>query len=110
MTRRIEKVNSLLRREISQAILKEIDFGDTLVTITDINTNRNLLESEILITVLPQEKEKEALRVLKNNIYDIQKIIDKRLKMRPVPKICFRIDEGMKNFYKIDSISREGKY
>jgi len=107
MTRRIEKVNSLLQKEISQILLKELDFGNTLVTITGVETSRNLLESKILITVLPQEKEEEILRTLKDNIYDIQKMIDKKLNMRPVPKIHFEIDEGMKNFYRIDKISQE---
>jgi len=106
MAKRIEKVNSLLQEEISKIIFREIDFGETLVTITNVQTNKNLLEGEILITVFPQKDEEKILKILKNNIYDIQKILNKKLEMRPVPKIHFKIDEGVKNLYKIDEISK----
>jgi len=106
MSRRLEKINSLLQKEISKILSREIDFGETLVTITNVKTSQNLLETEILITVFPQEEEERTLRILRSNIYDIQKILNKKLRMRPVPKINFKIDEGMKNLYKIDEISK----
>ncbi|MCZ2845799.1 MAG: 30S ribosome-binding factor RbfA [Candidatus Bathyarchaeota archaeon] len=107
MTRRIERVNSLLHEEISKTLLKEVDFGEALVTITNVHTTRDLLESDIFITVLPQGKERTVLKILKANIYNIQKMLNKKLNMRPIPKIHFKIDEGMKNFYRINNISQK---
>lgn len=106
MTRRIEKVNRLLQKEISQILSSQVDFEGSLVTITNVHTTGNLLNSEVLITVIPEENEKKVLKILKRNIFNIQKVMNKKLNMRPVPKIHFKIDEGMKNLYRIDKISR----
>lgn len=107
MSKRIEKINKLLQKEVAQILSSQIDFGKSFVTITNVKTMRDLQECKILITVFPQEDEKRVLKLLKGNIWQLQKTINKRLKMRPVPKIHFEIDEGMKNLYKIDKISQE---
>ncbi|MFH0987507.1 MAG: ribosome-binding factor A [Patescibacteria group bacterium] len=106
MSKRTERINSVLQRETGKIICEELELPyDTLVTITGVNTTGNLLESEILFTVFPQSKEEEVLQGLRRNVYDIQKILNRKLRMKPVPKIRFKIDEGMKNFYRIDEIS-----
>lgn len=107
MSFRLQKINHILQKEISEIILKEIDLENTFVTITNVETASNILESNILITVFPEEKEEKILRILNRNIYDIQKLLDKKLKMKPVPKIYFKIDEGMKNLYKIDKLENK---
>jgi ribosome-binding factor A len=104
---RLQKVNSLLRKEISQILLREMDFGDNFVSITDVQSTGDLSQAKVLISVLPEENEKKVLSVLKKNIYNIQKQINKKLNMKPVPKIHFEIDEGMKNFYKIDQLTNK---
>jgi len=104
MNFRVERMNSLLKREISKIILDEIDFGDSLVTITDAQTSGNIFYSKILFTVIPQKKEKDILFVLKRNIFSIQKRLNKRLRIRPVPKISFKIDDGTKNLYEVDRL------
>jgi len=104
MAWRIERINSLLRKEISQILLKEIDFGSIFVTLTEVKTTPDLIKARILITTHPEKGEKEALSILQKNIYQIQKKINKKLKMKIVPKIQFEIDKGMKNLYKIDEL------
>lgn len=105
MSYRLEKINELLHKEVSKALLREIDFDSCIVTVTNVKTTPNLLRSDILITVMPDSKEKEVLRVIHQNIYEIQKIINKKLRIKNVPKLCFKIDEGTKNLYKIDKLS-----
>lgn len=102
---RIQKVNSLLKREISQILLKEIDFENTFVSITEVESTGDCSQASVFISVTPEENEEKALSILNKNIYDIQKQIDKKLKMKPVPKIHFEIDQGMKNFYKINQLA-----
>lgn len=104
MSRRLEKVSSLLKKEVAEALLKEADLGDSIATVTAVKVSPNLRICWISISVMPEEKEKEVMRSLKKSVYDIQVAVNKKLKMR-VPKICFEIDEGIKNLYKIDEIS-----
>lgn len=94
MSKRIERVNELLYREISQLFLRELDFQNTLVTITKVETSVDLREAKIMISVMPQEKSQTILQILKRNIFDLQQLLNKKLNMRPVPKICFKIDKS----------------
>jgi ribosome-binding factor A len=106
MNLRLKKINALLQEEISKILLKEVDFEDCIVTVTKAETVPNFSRSDIFITVMPDKKEKEALRQIKNNIYEVQKILNKKLNMKYVPKICFKIDKGAKNLYKIDKFCK----
>jgi len=90
MSKRIQRVNALIKRELSQLLLKEIEFSqDVLVTITRVETSPNLIESNVWISVLPEEKLKRILEILNKNIYFLQQKLNQRLKMRPLPKIKF---------------------
>lgn len=106
MSFRIERINEFLHEEVSKILLKELEFDNCIVTVTNVQTTPNLLKSDILITVMPDTKEKEVLLNIKKNIYEIQQIINKKFRAKKVPKICFKIDEGTKNLYKIDKCSK----
>jgi len=87
---RIDKVNSLLEREISQIILRELFFPQNiLVTLTHVEATGNLIEAKAYVSVYPEEKFEEAMRILKREVAGIQKEINKKLNMRPIPKIIF---------------------
>ncbi|MFA5086709.1 MAG: 30S ribosome-binding factor RbfA [Candidatus Paceibacterota bacterium] len=88
---RKEKVDSLIQRELNTIILKEIDiYPGVLLTITRVEVSSSLFDAKIFISVVPEEKYNEMEMLLNRNIYAIQQILNKRLKMRPVPKIAFR--------------------
>jgi len=90
MTKRIEQINDLLREELGKILLKEVDFSkDILVTLTRVDVSPNLQQAKVYVSVLPEGKLKEIIRILDSQIYDIQQILNKRLKMRPVPRIDF---------------------
>jgi len=90
MAKRILRVNALIRRELSQLLLKEIEFPqDVLVTITRVKASSNLIESNVWVSVLPEGKSKRILEILNKNIYFLQQKLNKRLKMRPIPRIKF---------------------
>ena len=87
---RLEKVNSLIQQELGTIILKEIDvFPGILLTITRVECSNSLFQSKIFISVVPEDKFDEVLALLNRHIYDLQQMLNKKLKMRPVPKIEF---------------------
>ena len=86
---RIPRVNALINKEVNQIILREFDFSGVLVTITQVKTSGNLFEAKIFISVMPEERTSQVMGILKKNVYDIQQKLNKRLKMRPVPRIEF---------------------
>jgi len=107
---RIDKVNSLLKHEISKIIQKEINFSnDVLVTLTYVKTTANLIEARVFISVLPEERLNEVLEILKRNVFMIQQKINKKLNMRPIPKIMFMEDKTESEADKIEKIIKELK-
>jgi len=93
MSLRVKKVNKLLKHEISQLLLREIDFCDILVTITGVETSSDLRHAKVKISVLPQEKNELALEIINKNIFRIQQKLNKKLYMKPIPRIRFEIDQ-----------------
>jgi ribosome-binding factor A len=104
MSQRIQRVNKLIKEQVSQLILKEIDFGGTLVTITEVDTAADLSQSKIKISVLPTEKTEQVLQILKKNIFQLQQTLNKKLTMRIVPKIIFEIDQAEAKAQRIEEI------
>lgn len=95
MPYRLEKINKLLKQQISQILLKEIDFrSGVLVTVTRAEASANLQQAKIMISVLPYEQSQRVLEALNRQIFDFQQILNKKLRMRPVPKISFQIDKS----------------
>jgi ribosome-binding factor A len=105
MSKRILRVNQLLKKELGQIILKEIDFPkDVLVTITRVETLPDLKESKVYISVFPENKEQEAIELLTRKIYFLQQKINRRLKMRPLPRLLFLLEEKTAEAGKIEEI------
>lgn len=104
MSQRIQRVNQLIKEQIGQLILKEIDFGSVLVTITEVDTAADLSQSKIKISVLPSEKSEQVLRTLRKHVFRLQQALNKRLTMRIVPKIKFVIDQTEAKAQRIEEI------
>ncbi|MBI2454115.1 MAG: ribosome-binding factor A [Parcubacteria group bacterium] len=103
--RRLNKVNELIHRFISGLLRRELDV-EALVTISSVVTSANGQEATVSITVFPFEKSEAVLKEIQKNIYEFQQALNRGLRMRPVPKIIFKIDEseerGDKILQKID--------
>ena len=90
--RRIEKLNILLREEISRIMDRELEFPEnTLVTCTRVATSVDRKYAIAYFTVLGREK--GAMEILQKNRYNIQKLLIKKVRIRPVPAINFALDE-----------------
>jgi ribosome-binding factor A len=93
MAKRIEKVNSLLEQEISKIILRDFYFTGALVTLTRVDTTANLIDANVYISVLPDERIDKIIEVLNKGAYSVQYKINRLLRMRPIPKIKFVKDK-----------------
>ncbi|MCK4859094.1 MAG: ribosome-binding factor A [Candidatus Omnitrophica bacterium] len=90
MTKRVEQINELVKRELSQIILREFASPEnTLITIMNVDTALNFQSAKIQISVIPESRADAVMKDLNQEIYSIQQTLNKRLKIRPVPKIIF---------------------
>lgn len=108
MSERIAKVNKLLKQEVGKLILEDVDFPtDMVVTVIKADTSADLHYGDIYISVMPKEKEEEALALLEENVYALQQKINKKLFMKPVPMVRFRLDFSGDKADRINEIIRE---
>lgn len=107
---RILQVNELLKQELGKVILTEIEFPkDALVTITRVQTSSNLIQAKVYISVMPEDRISKVLQILNQQIFNLQQVINKRLKMRPIPKIKFMEEKETKKAEEIEKLLEEIK-
>lgn len=92
-SRRQKRVNSLLKKHLSKIIFKFFDFEDTLVTITGVETSKDIKHATAKFSTYPLESKEKVLKRLNNKIYQIQQALNKKLEMKFVPKIRFEFDQ-----------------
>ena len=100
--RRREQIEQLLREEISRVLVRDLEFPKgTMVTVTHIAMSRDGHYAHAYVTLLGTDP-KGALAMLRKNIYHIQKTINRKMQIRPVPKISFKIDEEEYNRERVE--------
>lgn len=94
MSKRISQVNSLLKSELSQIFLRELELPrDCLITITRGEATPDLREARVWVSVLPEKETRRVFKELNKKKREIQRLLHKKLVMRPLPRIEFKIDK-----------------
>jgi len=93
---RLERVNALLRREIGEALYK-VFAGEPIdlsaLTITQVQTARNLRNAIVSVSVFGHEQERGAmLRKLANKAKELQAMINRDLTLKYTPRLRFELD------------------
>ncbi|MFH1656792.1 MAG: 30S ribosome-binding factor RbfA [Candidatus Nealsonbacteria bacterium] len=109
MSDRIKRINELLKNEIGQILLREVDLSDVLLTITRVDASPNLQEAKVYVSTIPDREIDRIFIDLNKQVYSIQQDLNKRLNMRPVPKIKFRKEEMTKQAGKVEEILKKIK-
>ena len=108
--KRIEQVNQLIKKELSQIMIREVEFPvGAMVTVTRVDTSSNLIQSTVYISVMPDSEMKETMRRLNGIIYYLQQLLNKRLKMRPIPKIIFKEEKETVRAEEVEEILEDIK-
>lgn len=103
--RRLPKLESLLRLEVANIIEREIEFPkDTLLTITTVNVLPDLSQVRIGVSVLPVTQTALAFKILIHSAYEVQRLINQRLRLYRVPKLSFYIDDSLAEADKIETL------
>jgi len=89
MSRRLDRVNELLRREIGTVVQKDYEWNGKLVTISAVEVTQDLKEGKVWTSVLGGDP-KSVLHKLNREHGAIQKKVMKRviLKSTPVLRFC----------------------
>ena len=79
-----------------------------LVTVLGADTTEDFKEVKIAVSVFPFAKSGQVLEILNKNIYRLQQILNKKLQMRPVPKMIFKIDASEEEADKVEKALKNG--
>ena len=94
---RVEKMQELMKQELSQIILREMkDPRIGFVTVTQVRMSSDLSRAEIYLSLLGSEEEtKQTLDVLKKSLGFLRTEIGKRIRMRYAPELVLRLDDSL---------------
>lgn len=111
---RLTRVNELLKREIGTALFHIISdgrFDPAAVTITSVSTSSDLRDARVMVSISGNDRV-TMLDIIKEKRVEIQKIINKNLKLKYTPRLSFHIDTSiekgdhvLKILYEIESQS-----
>jgi len=91
MSKRLDRVNELLRREISAVVQKDYEWNGKLVTVNDVEVTQDLKEGKVWIGVLGGSHE-TVIEKLNHDHGAIQSKIMKRIVLKSTPVLRFRFD------------------
>ena len=114
MSHRIERVNTLIRKELSELIqyqLRDPRLSE-FITVTDVETTADLKYSKVFVSSIGGEQEKEKiLRVLNSASGFLRSELAGKLQMRYTPELSFHWDNSIEHGDRIlrllDQVSAE---
>ncbi|MCK5576989.1 MAG: 30S ribosome-binding factor RbfA [Dehalococcoidales bacterium] len=116
MAHRIERVNHLIRREISELLQRQVKdprLGH-LLSITEVATSADLRHAKVFVSCIcsPEEK-KEILSTLDTASGFLHNELVRRIRLRRIPELNFiwdsSIEEGARIIELIDRVNKDNK-
>lgn len=105
---RITKVNELIRQQLAEMIGREVSFKKgVFVTIAKIDTSKDLRYTRMFVSVFPEQEGHYVSETLKKELPQIQKLLFRKLSMKPLPKISFEIDNTAVEADKVEKILKD---
>ena len=98
MARRIERVSSLMRHEISELLQRQVKDPrlSNFVAVTEVSTTPDLRYAKVFVSCLGSEEEKEEmLKGLEAAANFLRNQLAKRLRLRRIPELSFHWDDSI---------------
>ena len=91
MSKRLDRINELLRREISAIIQRDYEWNGKLVSVSEVEVTQDLKEGRVWISVLGGSAE-PVMEKLNRDHGSIQSRVMKRVVLKSTPVLQFRHD------------------
>jgi ribosome-binding factor A len=90
---RLDRVNELIKRELSDLVRREHTFTAKLVTIQQVDITADLKHAHVFVGVIGTfDEQKQALAELHDNRQRLQNEISKRVVLKWTPQLHFKLD------------------
>lgn len=106
MHHRQQRLGDLLREELSQLILRELeDPRIGFVTLTEVRMSGDLRHARVYVSVYgTEEEERQTLEALSHAEGFLKRQIGRRLHLRYVPDLTFVVDDTLKRSARIEAL------
>ncbi|NJK50637.1 30S ribosome-binding factor RbfA [Candidatus Gracilibacteria bacterium] len=98
-SRRVSRVSSSIKREVSQMLLNEIKddrVGAGMVSITDVEVSGDLQHARIYVSIYGTEAAKaETMEGLKSSASFVRRELGQRIRLRRTPEVVFVEDRSL---------------
>ena len=95
--RRLDKVNELMKREISSLIQKEFEWPGTIISILQVEITQDLKEGRVWVGVVGRMAPAQVIDKLNKNKGFIQTTVSKRVILRSTPRLTFKYDNSARH-------------
>jgi len=103
--KRSQRVSDLLREEIADIItykLKDPRIG--FITVTGVDVTDDIQMASVYVSVLKNEEKKSTIEILNSAKSFIRSELSKRLRMKTVPSITFKLDSSIEYGNRIEKL------
>lgn len=107
MTKRTDRLNSLLKQVISEVVTRDVRNPkvNTLVTITGVDVSKDLHNAKVYVSVIgTNEDKKQTLAALQSAAGFISVQASKKVTIRYFPTLTFHLDSSVEEHLHIDAL------
>ena len=115
MSRRIERVNELIRKELSSLLATEMNDPrlPLLVSVTHVDVSADLRQAKVYVSVMSHDEEKRStVELLQKASGFLHRELKARVALRYVPVLSFHLDEsiekGLQMLQFMDNVQWDG--
>lgn len=111
-SRRIHRLNSLLKEVVSEVILRDLNNPNlvSLISVTQVDISPDLHNAKVYISMLGNDQEKnKTLKALNDSAPYIAVCASKKITIRYFPRLEFFIDNSLDQQMKIDALLQKIK-
>jgi len=110
MTMRTEKVNDLIRDNLSQIFQRELSIKEgVFVSIVKVETTPDLKNARVYLSVFPTKEKVYTKKTIEHENSQLQKKLNQTLKMKILPRLEFIIDDKQEKISEIEKVFEQIK-
>lgn len=108
--KRSQRVSDLVREEVADIIMYKLkDPRIGFVTVTGVDMTADLKLAKVFVSILKEEERDVTIEILNAARPFIRSSLSKRLRMKFIPEIEFRLDTSIEYGFKIEKLLKEMK-
>lgn len=104
---RVQKVEALLREQLSVLIRENLSEKFGMITVTSVAAAADFKQATVFIVLTDRDQEYKVLPALAQKTPAFQRVLGKALTMRNTPRLVFKIDQSETKINRLEELLKE---